>query len=148
MKAQAEQGPGPNESGLRLHGPLGAVQPITCLPGLQRKDLQEGAGEKERKIRAPCEENTAPYFTNIDGVLTASPSTLVSPRALSALSDREGLGSFRAMSGPQAQLLTMHSGFPCAKKYQTRQAISAHFYNVHITGSRGQNLIFRYVLTF
>lgn len=95
---------------------LEAGWPVTCLPGLQRKDLQEGEGEKERKIRALCQENTAPYFTNIDGVLTASPATLVSPRALGALSGRKGPGSFRAMSGPQTQLLTMHLGFPRAKR--------------------------------
>ena len=72
-------------------------------------------GEKETKIRATCQEKTASHFTNIDGVLTVSQAILMIPTVLGASNRREGPGSSRATSGPQAQFLMMHSVFPCAK---------------------------------
>ena len=40
--------------------PREAVRPGTCLPGLQRKDLQEGDGGEERKIRTRVRKTLHP----------------------------------------------------------------------------------------
>lgn len=91
-----------------------------------------------------CQENTASYFTNIDGVWTVSQAILVIPTALGASNRMEAQGSSRAIAGPGAQILIMYSVFTYAKMAEPTPPKSyQHIFTIFISQDHIAKVIFK-----